>query len=158
MPAPIADVTLSCITPPPRVRARSNVVADLRLDRWRDPQSPVNPTEVVVREVQAEGSPQILPLFAEGIRQTGEPPNLHPHGQVPALNVRSANAARIEMPEKRNLKAMLALYFCWYNFYWVHSTLRVTSAMAAGVMDRLWEVSDLVALLEAEEWELERAA
>ena len=37
-------------------------------------------------------------------------------------------------------------------------TLRTTPAMAAGVTDRLWEVSDLVALLEAEERGLERAA
>jgi hypothetical protein len=29
--------------------------------------------------------------------------------------------------------------------------LRVTPAMAAGVTDRSWEVSDLVALIEAEE-------
>jgi len=36
-------------------------------------------------------------------------------------------------------------------------TLRV-SPMAAGVTDRLSEVSDLVALLESEERELERAA
>ena len=40
----------------------------------------------------------------------------------------------------------------------IHRTLRVTSAMAAGVTDRLWEVSDLVVLLEAEERGLERAA
>lgn len=30
--------------------------------------------------------------------------------------------------------------------------------MAAGVTDRLWDVSDLVALLEAQEWEAKRAA
>jgi hypothetical protein len=34
----------------------------------------------------------------------------------------------------------------------------VTPAMAAGVTDRLWEVSGLVALLEAPERGLERAA
>lgn len=34
---------------------------------------------------------------------------------------------------------------------WVVRTLRCTPAMAAGVTDRLWEVSDLVALLEASE-------
>jgi hypothetical protein len=37
-------------------------------------------------------------------------------------------------------------------------TLRVTPAMAAGVTDRLWEVSDLIAMLEADERGLERAA
>jgi hypothetical protein len=41
-------------------------------------------------------------------------------------------------------------YFA-YNFIKIHRTLRVTPAMAAGITDRLWEVSDLVALIEAEE-------
>jgi IS1 family transposase len=54
--------------------------------------------------------------------------------------------------------AAIALYFFSYNFIKIHRTLRVTPAMAAGVTDRLWEVSDLVALLEAEEQGLERAA
>jgi hypothetical protein len=45
-----------------------------------------------------------------------------------------------------------------YNFIKIHGTLRTTPAMAAGVTDRLWEVSDLVALLEASERGLERPA
>ena len=43
----------------------------------------------------------------------------------------------------------LALHFMHYNFVKIHSTLRTTPAQAAGVTDRLWEVSDLVVLLEA---------
>jgi hypothetical protein len=38
-----------------------------------------------------------------------------------------------------------------YNFVRIHSALRMTPAMAAGVSDRLWEVSDIVALWEAVE-------
>jgi hypothetical protein len=45
-----------------------------------------------------------------------------------------------------------------YNFVNIHRTLRTTPAMAAGVTDRLWEASDLVAMLEADERGLERAA
>ncbi len=45
----------------------------------------------------------------------------------------------------------LDVFFVWYNFCWVHQTLRVTPAMEAGVTKRLWEVSDLVALLEDSE-------
>ena len=51
-----------------------------------------------------------------------------------------------------NHSAAVALYYFAYNFIKIHRTLRCTPAMAAGVTDRLWEVSDLVALLEADEW------
>jgi len=45
----------------------------------------------------------------------------------------------------------VALHFAYYNLVKVHKTLRMTPAMAAGVTDRLWEMSDLVAVLEATE-------
>ena len=44
-----------------------------------------------------------------------------------------------------NLKAALALYFAWYNFCRVHSTLRVTPAMAAGISSEIWPLDRLVA-------------
>jgi IS1 family transposase len=45
----------------------------------------------------------------------------------------------------------MALHFLYYNFVRIHKTLKVAPAMAAGVTDRLWEVADMVAVLEA--WE-----
>ena len=45
----------------------------------------------------------------------------------------------------------MALFTTYYNFVRIHKTLRVTPAMAAGVSDRLWEVLDIVALVEAAE-------
>ncbi len=36
----------------------------------------------------------------------------------------------------------------YYNFVRIHSTLRMTPAMAAGVSDRLWEIDDIVNLVE----------
>jgi IS1 family transposase len=53
--------------------------------------------------------------------------------------------------------ASVALTYFAYNFIKIHRTLRTTPAMAAGVTDRLWEVSDLVAAWEAEE-RMEKAA
>ncbi len=47
------------------------------------------------------------------------------------------------------------LHAMFYNFVRVHQTLRVTPAMAAGVTDKLWEVSDIVKVIEA--WEAEQA-
>lgn len=43
----------------------------------------------------------------------------------------------------------IALHFACYNFVRIHKTLRMTPAMAAGVTDRLWEMADLVAIVEA---------
>jgi IS1 family transposase len=45
----------------------------------------------------------------------------------------------------------VALHFFHYNFIRIHETLRVSPAMAAGVTDKLWNVADLVTLLEQAE-------
>lgn len=42
----------------------------------------------------------------------------------------------------------VALHAMYYNFVRIHSKLRMSPAMAAGVADRLWEVADIVALVE----------
>ena len=44
----------------------------------------------------------------------------------------------------QNLKAAYALYFAWYNFVRVHSTIRVTPAMESGLTDRVWSIADLL--------------
>jgi hypothetical protein len=45
----------------------------------------------------------------------------------------------------------VAIYFMHYNFVRIHSTLRCSPAMAAGVTTKLWELADMAAVLE--EWE-----
>jgi hypothetical protein len=40
-----------------------------------------------------------------------------------------------------------------YNFVRIHKTLRTTPAMAANITKRLWEIGDIVDVLEA--WESE---
>jgi IS1 family transposase len=45
----------------------------------------------------------------------------------------------------------VALFAMYYNFVRIHNTLRTTPAMAAGVTSPLWEVGDIVDVLEA--WE-----
>ena len=47
-----------------------------------------------------------------------------------------------------NLKHSVALHYMYYNFVRIHSSLRVTPAMAAGVTDKLWSVEDIVGLLD----------
>lgn len=45
----------------------------------------------------------------------------------------------------------LAIYFMHYNFVRIHQTLRCTPAMAAGVSKTLWDITDMMKVLE--EWE-----
>lgn len=47
-------------------------------------------------------------------------------------------------------------YNMHYNFVRIRQTLKVTPAMAAGVTGRLWEMADLVKVLE--DWEASQAA
>jgi hypothetical protein len=46
---------------------------------------------------------------------------------------------------------MVALYTCWYNFARINSAVRMSPAMAARIETRLWDISDIVKLIEAHE-------
>ena len=50
----------------------------------------------------------------------------------------------------------MALHMMYYNFVKLHSKLRMSPAMAAGVSSKLWEIGDIVALVEAEEAQADR--
>ncbi len=44
----------------------------------------------------------------------------------------------------------IALHYMYYNFVKIHKTLRCTPAMEARLTNKLWQVSDIVKLLDAE--------
>jgi hypothetical protein len=46
---------------------------------------------------------------------------------------------------------MVALYTCWYNFARNNSAVRMSPAMACGLEQRLWDIGDIVKLIE--DWE-----
>jgi len=48
----------------------------------------------------------------------------------------------------------VAIHTMHYNFVRIHQTLRCTPAMAAGVTPKLWELTDMVAVLE--DWEAQQ--
>jgi IS1 family transposase len=45
---------------------------------------------------------------------------------------------------------MLALFFMYYNFCCIHQTLRVTPAMQSGISDHVWELAEIINLLNYE--------
>jgi IS1 family transposase len=50
----------------------------------------------------------------------------------------------------------LSIYFMHYNFVRIHQTLRCTPAMQAGVTEKLWELEDIVRMVD--EWEAAQKA
>jgi hypothetical protein len=76
------------------------------------------------------------------------------------LSMRRGNRRMTRLTNAFSKKAenhahMMAIYFMHYNFVRIHQTLKVTPAMAASVTSRLWEMSDMVKVLE--DWESARA-
>src|SRR4051794_3403026 len=55
----------------------------------------------------------------------------------------------------QNHEHAVAIHLMHYNFVRIHQTLRCPPAMAAGVTGKLWEIADLVGVLE--EWENRKA-
>jgi hypothetical protein len=44
-----------------------------------------------------------------------------------------------------NHRAAIALHFAWYNFCQIHSSLKITPAMEAGIADHVWSAAELLA-------------
>lgn len=49
-----------------------------------------------------------------------------------------------------NHEAALGLFFAYYNFCRVHSTIKKTPAMEAGLTDHVWSVQELLKAMATE--------
>ena|SRR6185312_1951409 len=77
------------------------------------------------------------------------------------LNIRMGNRRMTRLTNGFSKKAdnhahMMSIYFMHYNFVRLHQTLLITPAMAANVTGKLWEMSDMVKVLE--DWEAQNGA
>ena len=61
----------------------------------------------------------------------------------------AASTSRATVAMWRRSLWAVALHFMYYNFVRIHKTLWCSPAMAAGVTDRLWELKDIAALIDA---------
>lgn len=61
-------------------------------------------------------------------------------------SVQTADAADVRFQqEKRKPEGCTGAAFWYYNFARIHSSLRITPAMAGNVTDRVWTLEDLAA-------------
>jgi IS1 family transposase len=107
-----------------------------------------------------EGQRRYSPAECTGVKIetiTGAPDRAHistSYVERSNLNIRMHNRRHTRLTNafsktaENHLYAQ-ALYFMFYNFVRLHKTLRMSPAMAAGVTERLWEMSDIVALIDA---------
>ena len=57
------------------------------------------------------------------------------------------NSSRHGFSKKfENLKAALALHFAYYNFCRIHTTIRCTPAMEAGITDQVLSLDEVIDL------------
>jgi IS1 family transposase len=109
-----------------------------------------------------EGQRRYSPAICMGARKhriEGNPDPKHvstSFSERQNLNIRMGNRRMTRLTNAFSKKAenhahMMAIYFMHYNFVRIHQTLKVTPARAAGVTSKLWEMPDMVRILE--EWE-----
>jgi acyl-CoA thioesterase-1 len=70
------------------------------------------------------------------------------------FGTKQQRAANIAEMERRLRARSINRFAMYYNFVRIHKMLRTTPAMAANVTKRLWEIGDIVDVLEA--WESNR--
>ena len=100
----------------------------------RSPDTRYSPAECIsIKKVRVEGDPDMK------LASTS-----HVERQNLTTRLTTAFSKKLE-----NLSHAVSLHFMFYNFCRIHNSLRVTPAMEAGVTERLWEVSDIVELVEA---------
>ena len=94
---------------------------------------------------------------AFGKRVTGRPDPKHvstshveKHNQSMRQHMRRFTRLTAAHSKKfENHVHMVALYTVWYNYARINSAVRMAPAMAAGISDRLWDMSDIVKLVDA---------
>jgi len=96
-----------------------------------------SPPEIISAEkVMVSGAPKEERICTSHVERT----NLHIR-----MSMRRFTRLTNAFSRKReNLRAALALHFAAYNFTWMHSSIRMTPAMKAGIARKPWSVRDLL--------------
>lgn len=94
-----------------------------------------------IKKTTVEGSPDEVHVSTSYVERQNLTMRMHMRRLTRLTN---AFSKKVE-----NHAYAVALHFMYYNFVRLHAKLRVSPAMAAGVTNRLWEISDIVALVEA---------
>jgi len=96
-----------------------------------------SPARIISAEkVAVSGDPDPAKVCTSHVERT----NLH----VRMMMRRFTRLTNAFSRKRENLRAALALHFAAYNFTWMHSSIRMTPAMKAGIARAPWSVGDLL--------------
>ena len=108
----------------------------------KHPDTRYSPAECIsIKKVRVEGDPDMKLVSTSHVERQNLTMRMSMRRFTRLTN---AFSKRLE-----NLSHAVALHFMFYNFCRIHNSLRVTPAMEAGVSESVWEVSDIVDLVEA---------
>jgi IS1 family transposase len=108
-------------------------------DAFKGRYSPAN--YVGARKTSVEGDPDMKHVSTSYVERSNLTMRMHMRRFTRLTN---GFSKKVE-----NHAYAVALHMMYYNFVRVHKTLRMSPAMAAGVTERLWDISDIVSLIEA---------
>jgi IS1 family transposase len=107
------------------------------------PEHRYSPPEVVgCRTVIRKGEPDLAHVSTSFVERQNLSMRMHMRRFTRLTNAHSKKL--------NNHRYAISLYFTFYNWTRIHSTLRVTPAMAAGLTDRVWSVEEIVGLMDEE--------
>ena len=96
-----------------------------------------------IKKIKVEGDPDINKVSTSYVERQNLTMRMHMRRFTRLTN---GFSKKVE-----NHEASIALNFMYYNFVKIHKTLKCTPAMAAGVTPKLWEMTDVVAMIEEQE-------
>jgi len=101
-----------------------------------------SPAECIgIRKTRIEGDPDIDHVSTSYVERQNLTMRMHMRRFTRLTN---AFSKKFE-----NHMHMVALYTMFYNFCRIHRTLRVTPAMETGLTDRVWDMEDIIAAMDA---------
>ena len=97
------------------------------------------PSCIGARKIAVEGRPKRADVSTSHVER---------HNLTMRMHMRRFTRLTNAFSKKfENHMHMVALYTVWYNFIRIHKTLSCTPAMEAGLSDRVWDMEDLVRIM-----------
>ncbi len=110
----------------------------------RSPERKYSPAECIgIKKKKVFGNPDMAKASTSLVEKHNQTMRQH---MKRFARLTAAHSKKVE-----NHVHMVSLYATWYNFARINSSVKMSPAMAAGISDHLWDIEDIVNLIESVE-------